>query len=81
MSDLKKRVYVDKCDSYDPKQIESIFDKRFEELGLKDKIKAGMTVVIKPNLIMKASPDAAATTHPEVLAAVGRIVKNSAQRS
>ncbi len=75
MSDLKKRVYVDKCDSYDPKQIESIFDKRFEELGIKDKIKAGMTVVIKPNLIMKASPDAAATTHPEVLAAVGRIVK------
>ncbi len=75
MTELRNRVYVDKCDEYDPKKIESILEKRFQELHVNEKIKAGMTVVVKPNLIMKATPDAAATTHPEVLAAVGRIVK------
>ncbi len=75
MTELKNRVYVDKCEDYDPKKIETILEKRFHEFHINEKIKAGMTVVIKPNLIMKATPDAATTTHPEVLAAVGRIVK------
>lgn len=80
MNELRNRVYVDKCEEYDPKKIESILEKRFRELHIDEKIKEGMTVVVKPNLIMKATPDAAATTHPEVLAAVGRIVKRLGAR-
>ncbi len=75
MTDNIKKVYIDRCENYNPSEIEAIFEKRFAQLKINEKIKAGMTVVIKPNLIMKATPDAAATTHPEVLAAVGRIVK------
>lgn len=80
MNELRNRVYVDKCEEYDPQKIESILEKRFRELHIDEKIKEGMTVVVKPNLIMKATPDAAATTHPEVLAAVGRIVKRLGAR-
>ncbi|MDO4459971.1 MAG: DUF362 domain-containing protein [Clostridia bacterium] len=71
----KPQVFIDKCDSYDSDILLALFRERFAQLKMNEKIRPGMTVVIKPNLIMKSSPDAAAITHPEVTAAVGRVVK------
>ena len=74
---LKKdnTVYIDRCETYDIENLIAILRKRFEELGAFEKIKPGMTVVIKPNLIMKADPNSGIITHPLVTAAVGILVK------
>ncbi len=41
----------------------------------KDHFKPGKTVLIKPNLLMKADPEDAITTHPHMIIAVARILK------
>lgn len=43
-------------------------------------VKEGMCIVIKPNLAIAKSPDAAATTHPALLSALVRLLKNRGAR-
>lgn len=47
----------------------------FEALGIAKDIHPGMKVAIKPNLILAKSPDVSATTHPMVIQAVARWLK------
>ncbi len=70
-------VALDRCESYDVDDIERVLRLQLDKLGAADMFK-DKRVVIKPNLVMKKSPEAAATTHPAVLEAVIRILKESA---
>lgn len=49
--------------------------------GLEKFVRPGMTVVLKPNLVMGKTPETAATTHPEILRAVGLFVKKCGARA
>ena len=75
-----EKVYLSKCDDYSFVKIKTIFCEQFRELKLCKKIKPGMTVVIKPNLVMKSDPESGIITHPVVVAAVGSLVKEMGAR-
>ncbi len=59
-----------RTESYDPDVMRAAVDRHFAALGLDETIKPETRVMIKPNLLMKAPPDAAITTHPELVAAI-----------
>ncbi len=75
--DKNSPVALSRIGEYDVDAIEAIIRRQIENLGAADMF-SGKRVVIKPNLVMKKSPEAAATTHPAVLEAVIRILKDSA---
>ena len=75
--DKNEPVALARVGGYDVGLIESTIRGQLKELGLSGMFD-GKRVVIKPNLVMKKSPDAAATTHPAVLEAMIRILKDSA---
>lgn len=67
------KVSVVKCESYDIDEVQKSVDLTFEKLGGLDKfVKAGDSVFLKLNLIMRKKPEDAATTHPAVVEAVAR---------
>ncbi len=66
------KVYLVKCDNYD--QVEKKLRDLLEMMGgLGRFIKPGQRIVLKPNLLLAARPDKAITTHPSVVAAIGKI--------
>ena len=65
------------CGEYDEERLTEIIHSQFEQLGVYDRIKAGMKVVIKPNLIMESKPEAAMITHPAVTAAAVSCIQKS----
>lgn len=70
------KVALVKCDSYESGLVYKSVEKAIELLGGIEKfVKKGDKVLIKPNLLSPKSPDKAVTTHPEVVRAVIKIVK------
>lgn len=59
------------CREYRYDLLKKVIDEQFELLGFQKIVKQGCSVVIKPNLVMKTSPETASVTHPLVTAAVG----------
>ncbi|MBC7765479.1 MAG: DUF362 domain-containing protein [Hyphomonadaceae bacterium] len=71
-------VSLVKCDSYEAEAMQTLTQKLMMQLGGMDKyIKPGMKVLIKPNLLMKKTPDEAVTTHPALVEAVVRLVQQA----
>lgn len=66
----KKTVALSRAENYDFDLIKGILAEHFRALNVDKEFFAGKKVAIKPNLVMKKSPDAAATTHPVVLDAL-----------
>ena len=71
-------VSIVKCEDYSQDKVYSALKRSIDLIGGIDKyIKPGMKVLLKCNLLMKKKPEQAATTHPEVVAALGRLVKEA----
>ena len=73
MPDSVKNAHVAlvKCDDYTPARVDKALERALGLVGgMADLIKPGMRVLVKCNMVMRKSPDAAATTHPEVARAV-----------
>ena len=70
-------VAVDPCKGYEIEELFRLFDSQFQKLGVYEELKPGMTALLKPNLIMRSKPEAAAITHPAVTAAVGLCVQKA----
>ena len=69
-------VALQRCGSYDSQQVYSAISRLLELLGGADRFfQKGQRVLIKPNLIVPKAPDVPAQTHPEVIYAMARIVK------
>ena len=66
----KKTVALSRAENYDFDLIKGILAEHFRALNVDKEFFAGKKVAIKPNLVIKKSPDAAATTHPVVLDAL-----------
>jgi uncharacterized protein (DUF362 family) len=71
-------VALQRCESYDPQEVHSAIARQLELLGgVEHFIKPGQRVLIKPNLIVPKPPVVPAQTHPEVIYAMARIVKEA----
>lgn len=75
---MKEASIVSIVDSpdYQPGQLEERISSVLQPIGgLEAFVQAGMNVLIKPNLLSAKGPDRAITTHPEVVAAMVRLVR------
>ena len=72
---MDHKVYIVQCKGYD-----DVDDKLTALLGLMGGIgryaKQGQKIVLKVNLLREAKPEEAVCTHPGLVSAVGRLVKN-----
>ena len=68
-------VSIVRAESYLPEQLEERIGEVLEPIGgLRAFVSPGMHVLIKPNLLSAKGPERAITTHPEMVAAVARMV-------
>ncbi len=73
-SSNKQLVCIAKCLQYDKDEIKRTVREHIEALGGIDALLSkGKRVLVKPNLVMRKSPDAAATTNPVLVEAVCEI--------
>jgi uncharacterized protein (DUF362 family)/NAD-dependent dihydropyrimidine dehydrogenase PreA subunit len=73
---MSSRVSIVKCISYDPLLVQDAVRKSLDLLGgINNFIKPGSKVLVKPNLLMAKEPAFGITTHPEVVRAVIRALK------
>jgi len=73
---MKTVVALAKCAQYRPEIIKPALDKVFTAIGgLKQFIPSGGSVLIKPNLLTDRSPEKGVTTHPEIVRALIRLVR------
>jgi len=71
-------VSLMRCSSYDREVVEAAVRQAVNLLGgMSAMVSAGERVLIKPNLLLPTPPKRAVTTHPSVLAAVVRLVKEA----
>lgn len=67
-------IFIAECGDYESNTITPVIDAMLEATGLPERIKPGMRVGIKLNLCAAAEPERAATTHPELAAALAEIL-------
>lgn len=69
-------VSLSRCATYEPSAVTAALEEALAPLGgMAAFVSPGQRVLLKPNLLSKADPTRAVTTHPEVLRAVIRAVK------
>jgi len=71
MTTNKIPVSIEYCNSYDPDEVRDALNKVLDHLGgMSSFVSPGDRVLLKPNLLAPKPPEAAVTTHPEVVRAV-----------
>jgi uncharacterized protein (DUF362 family)/Pyruvate/2-oxoacid:ferredoxin oxidoreductase delta subunit len=71
---MNNRISVRKCDDYDLKKIKDIISEIYSLTGGPDP--AGKKVLLKPNVLLDASPEKCITTHPVVIEAMVRFLQD-----
>jgi len=67
------QVAIVKCPDYNQSNVDASLTKALELIGgLSNIIKSGQKVLLKPNLLMEAAPEAAITTHPAIVHAIAK---------
>ncbi len=75
---MENKVALVECKTYDQEKVDKAVEKAFDLLGGIDKfVKAGQMVALKLNLVQKAPPKDAVTTHPAVVLAVAKQIKKA----
>jgi uncharacterized protein (DUF362 family)/NAD-dependent dihydropyrimidine dehydrogenase PreA subunit len=75
---MDNRVGIAQCASYDDEAVSRALEKVTAPFGgIAAAVKPGQRVVLKVNLLRGAAPEKAVTTHPAVVAAVARAVRNA----
>ena len=73
---MNSRVSLVKCKSYEPNLVQGAIRKAIDLIGgVAGFIKPESRVLVKPNLLMAKEPEFGITTHPEVVRAVIKILK------
>ncbi|MEI6631725.1 MAG: DUF362 domain-containing protein [bacterium] len=73
---MKPQVSIVKCSSYDRQEVMAALRQALDLLGgVTAFIKPGSSVLVKPNLLIAKEPQYCITTHPEVVRAVVRMLK------
>ncbi len=68
-------VSVVSCTSYDQAEVEKALSKVLDPIGGLDWVLPGMKIAIKANLVSMMKPELAATTHPSLLCALVKLLK------
>ena len=72
------RVALAACSGYDLDAVEASLRRALTPLGgMAAYVRPGYRVALKPNLLRPVAPEAAATTHPSVVAATARLVNEA----
>lgn len=72
------QVYIARCASYEREQVQRAVRRAVDALGgMRRYVRPGNNVLIKPNLLVASAPEAAVTTHPEVLRAAIILVQEA----
>jgi len=72
----RKRVCLIRCEDYDAGRVETALRRAIELLGgIRRFIQPGQRVLLKPNLCRPMRPEKLATTHPAVVRAIARLVR------
>lgn len=75
---MSAQVALITCKDYTPKLVEEAVRKSIGLLGrLQDFIRPQSKVLLKPNLLMACEPESGITTHPQVVRAVARLLKEN----
>lgn len=73
---VKSRVAIIECSDYDQQRVDNAIKKGIDMLGGIELIfEKNEKILLKPNLLTKAAPERAVTTHPAVFEAVGKVLK------
>ena len=73
---MSSKIAITKCSSYESKLVDDSVRKAIDLLGgISNFIKPGSRVLVKPNLLMGVAPEAGVCTHPEVIRAVIKLLK------
>jgi len=70
---MAEKVSVVKCDSYDEGLVLQKVREALDLIGFK--VKKGSNVLLKPNVLSAKGPDEAITTHPSIINAICKILK------
>jgi len=71
MTDGRPVVAIERCGSYEQAEVEAALERALAPLGgMGAFVSQDQTVFVKVNLLMKAEPDRAVTTHPALVRAV-----------
>ena len=71
------KISISPCDSYQIESVQKAVDKCLDDLGgISTFINSGDTVLIKPNILLAKEPEEAITTHPTLIEALIKAVKN-----
>ncbi|MBO5103138.1 MAG: DUF362 domain-containing protein [Clostridia bacterium] len=69
-----EKVSLIKCDDYIQENVDNAVRQAINNLGgIEAFVKAGQVVVLKANLVMKCNVEKAATTHPSIVEAIGKM--------
>lgn len=75
-----ENVYAIRCPDY--AQVEEKLSELLAMMkGIEQFVKSDERILLKPNLLAAVKPEKAATTHPSIVAAVGRLVKQAGASS
>lgn len=73
---MNAKVSIIRCNSYAPSLVQEATKKAIDLIGgISSFIKSQSKVLVKPNLLMAKEPECGITTHPEVVRAVIKILK------
>lgn len=73
---MKASVAIVKCANYNPDQVEQAVKQAVDLLGgIAKFVKPGSLCLVKPNLLMAIEPESGVDTHPEVVRAVIKLLK------
>lgn len=75
MKSYRDTVSVRECKSYNADEVYASVKGGLDDIGFS--IRSGSSVLLKPNILAQNSPDQCATTHPAVVEAVCRILKEN----
>ncbi len=73
----KCKVAVLRSDEYDNEKMYSLMKEQLSLIGFDASEYTDKTVMLKPNLLLKFAPERAATVHPSLVYAAGRIFKEA----
>ncbi|MBN1621636.1 MAG: DUF362 domain-containing protein [Endomicrobiales bacterium] len=72
------KVSLIKCESYNQNEVQEAVKKSIDLIGgMESFVKPGERILLKPNLLGARQPERAVTTHPEVVRAVIKLVKQA----
>ncbi len=71
---MKYDVSVVRCNNYQPQIVNKALQQALEPIGGLDWVRPGMRIALKANLVCAHKKEAAATTHPAVLAELTRML-------